>query len=296
MSEMSFVRKRQNVSLPSFIVDQHTVVRDNGRQIDWDALGDTFVNLPQIVKVNGAVAKGAVSITVDVLPFDLKIGDVLDFGELDPVIVTVGAAGALATATSIPVAALSGPIPSGTVLDFGTNKFARLTADAVATDTALTVAALPTALVSTNTATYKGGELVAFLDAAAAAGDTTVSVEEVPVPIPDNAEAILPLPVGYEIERGRHVKAGTVVDLNSDGKIVPSSLNTGGLTAYGILLTNADEFSETDSASGYGVVVSASVYENLLPDQSGGTINGTWKTELLARGGWWLFGPYADNT
>jgi hypothetical protein len=54
------------------------------------------------------------------------------------------------------VDALSGPIPSGTVLNFGTNKFARLTAAAAAGATSLTVAAIPTALVDNDTATYAG--------------------------------------------------------------------------------------------------------------------------------------------
>jgi hypothetical protein len=82
--------------------------------------------------------------------------DASAFNATDAVVVTVGAAGALAAATSVPVDALSGPIPSGTVLNFGTNKFARLTADAAAGATSLTTAAIPTALVDNDTATYAG--------------------------------------------------------------------------------------------------------------------------------------------
>jgi hypothetical protein len=74
-----------------------------------------------------------------------------------------------AGATSVPVAALTPNsilanttliaagnvlIPAGTVLYFGGAKVATLTADAKIGDTALTVAALPTALVSGDTATY----------------------------------------------------------------------------------------------------------------------------------------------
>ncbi len=294
MSELSFARTRQNVGLPPFIVDQHGVVRDNGRQIDWDLLGDGFVDNPHTVKINGAVAKGAVSLTVDALPIDLHVGDVLDFGEYDPVVVTASAA--LAAATSITVAALSGPIPSGTVLDFGTTKFAVLTADAIAGATSITVRAIPTALAGAETATFKGGEIVAIVDAEADAGDTTVSVEEVPLPIGDNAEATMQQAIGGELQAGKHLKAGTIVDLLASGKVVPSSLASGGgVTAYGVLATNADEFSETDAASGYGVIVSASIYDNLLPDYANTSL-ATWKTELLARGGFWLFQTYADNT
>lgn len=78
------------------------------------------------------------------------------FNDTDAVVVTVGAAGAIATATSVPVDALSGPIPSGTTLHFGTNKYATLTADAATGATSLTVAAIPTALVDNDTATYSG--------------------------------------------------------------------------------------------------------------------------------------------
>lgn len=80
--------------------------------------------------------------------------DPAQFADSESVIATVGAAGAAQGATSVPVAALTGPIPSGALLDFGGAKFARLTAAAAPGATALTVAALPTALVSGDTATF----------------------------------------------------------------------------------------------------------------------------------------------
>lgn len=73
----------------------------------------------------------------------------------DAVVVTVGA-NAAQNATSVTVAALSGPIPAGTVLYFGGAKVATLTAAAAAGATSLTVAALPTALVAADVATYAG--------------------------------------------------------------------------------------------------------------------------------------------
>lgn len=82
--------------------------------------------------------------------------DPAQFVATDAVTVVVGAAGALADATSIPVDALSGPIPSGTVLDFGGKKLAVLTAAAAAGATALTVRAIPTAVVDNDTAVYAG--------------------------------------------------------------------------------------------------------------------------------------------
>jgi hypothetical protein len=74
----------------------------------------------------------------------------------DAVTAVVGVAGAAQNATSVPVAALSGPIPSGTILYFSGVKYARLTTAAAAGATTLAVSALPTALVSTDAATYAG--------------------------------------------------------------------------------------------------------------------------------------------
>ncbi|MBK8989267.1 MAG: hypothetical protein IPM39_24920 [Chloroflexi bacterium] len=82
--------------------------------------------------------------------------DAAQFNAYDAVAVIVGAAGASANATSVPVDAVSGPIPAGTVLDFGEKKLAVLTAAAVAGATVLMVRAIPTALVSGDTAVYKG--------------------------------------------------------------------------------------------------------------------------------------------
>lgn len=113
------------------------------------------------------------------------------FFRADSVVVVVGAAGAAGGATSVPVAALSGAIPNGTVLDFGTTKYARLTAAAAAGATTLTVAALPTALVSTDTARYAGvgslsvpsgtllGRTIAEREAGTAFGPWAASDDEV---------------------------------------------------------------------------------------------------------------------
>ncbi len=126
------------------------------------------------------------------------------FTDTDAVVVTVGAAGAAGGATSVPVAALSGPIPNGTLLSFGTNKFARLTAAAVAGATTLTVAAIPTALVSGDTATYAGvgttvtvpsgtvvGRTIAERDAGTAFGPAGAADDEVYIVCFDVYDAIM---------------------------------------------------------------------------------------------------------
>jgi hypothetical protein len=82
--------------------------------------------------------------------------DPTQFNAVDAVLVTVGAAGAAQSATSVPVAALAGPIPNGVLLWFGGAKYAHLTAGAATGATSLAVTALPTALVSGDVATYAG--------------------------------------------------------------------------------------------------------------------------------------------
>ena len=82
--------------------------------------------------------------------------DASQFLATDGVTVTTTAQ-ALADATSISVSALSGALPSGTILYFGESKeFAMLTAAAAAGATSITVQALPQTIESGDSATYAG--------------------------------------------------------------------------------------------------------------------------------------------
>lgn len=90
------------------------------------------------------------------IPGGFKVDPTL-FTDSDAVVVTVATGGAAIGATSVPVTALSGAIPNGTVLDFtGANKWAQLTVAAAAGATTLTVVALVQALVAGDVATYPG--------------------------------------------------------------------------------------------------------------------------------------------
>lgn len=104
------------------------------------------------------------------LPGGAKL-DGSQFNTNTAVVVTTSAS-ALASATSISVSALSGALPSGTVLSFGGAKFARLTAAAAAGATSLTVAAIPTALASGDTATYTGTSQIKTVVSGTAVGRT----------------------------------------------------------------------------------------------------------------------------
>lgn len=89
-----------------------------------------------------------------IMPVPARL-DPAQFNAVDAVKVTVTANRAV-DAVDVPVAALSGPIPSGEVIDMGGKKFARLTAPAAKNAVSLAVAALATALVTNDTGTYKG--------------------------------------------------------------------------------------------------------------------------------------------
>lgn len=110
-----------DVSRPPFVADWDSVDRDTGHTIDWDSVGEEYRTTP-----------GG---TVEV------------------------AANALADATSVDVLPLPIDLASGTVLAFGGDKYATLTAAANAGEESITVAALVTALADGDTALVKGSGL-----------------------------------------------------------------------------------------------------------------------------------------
>lgn len=90
------------------------------------------------------------------LPYGAKV-DATQFNAPDAVVVTTTALAA-AAAVTIAVAALSGAIPSGTLLRFASGIYARLTAAAAAGAVALAVEPLPAAVPNASTATYAGAQ------------------------------------------------------------------------------------------------------------------------------------------
>jgi len=69
--------------------------------------------------------------------------------------ITVTTSGAALAATTMPVTALAGPLPNGTILDFtGIGELVKLTAAAVTGATSLSVEALDAAVEAGDTATY----------------------------------------------------------------------------------------------------------------------------------------------
>ena len=87
-------------------------------------------------------------------PFKL---DASQFSATDAVKVTLTANSAIDD-TSLDVTALAGPIPAGTILDFGGKKLARTSAAAASGATTIAVDAIGTALVTGDVAWYAGTE------------------------------------------------------------------------------------------------------------------------------------------
>lgn len=169
-----------------------------------------------------------------------------------------------------------------------------LTAAAIIGAVSIVVAPLPGMVPQGSIIRFNTGEFVYAVDDSAA-GDTTMAVEAIPT-------ALEVADVGYVDGepglKGRQLPPGTVLAELADGRAVPRAVRPGAETAKYILATYANEDSQTDAASGYGVIKSAAIYENLLPEAAGTpkVIDAAYKTELLAQGGFWMFEQYADNT
>lgn len=134
-----------------------------------------------VVTVGSAgAAKAATTVPVTALSKPLPSGAKLVFDDLAGVVVEVEGA-VSAAATTIPLAtATTGKIPDNTLLDFGGTKFARVNGAMAAGVTSLTVDAIPTALADGNTATYPGATRQVVLSAPAPAGSTSLTVQALP--------------------------------------------------------------------------------------------------------------------
>ncbi len=102
-----------------------------------------------------------------------------------------------------------------------------------------------------------------------------------------------------DAEGRKYLLAGTAVGTAlGAGKLRQRVVTTN--PAIGLLETNAYEDDKNASLSGYGVIIGGAVYENLLPDATGGppaTLAAGIKTELNTAGvgTGFAFATYADN-
>ena len=224
------------------------------------------------------------TLAVSALSNPIPSGTLLNFGSRAAQTVTAGAA--IATATALPVTALTAPIPAGTVLYFGTNKFARVTADAAQGATSLTVAALPTALAGAETASIPSSSIVARTTANAIAGATSITVEALPEAILTGDSATY---AGAGVKKKR-IPSGTLLGRTYTER------DAG--TGFGPWTNGDDEpfilaFEITDAANRPEcelVAHGTKVYENSLPGWTGSTsqfkaaVRGAYQTMLAPAG------------
>lgn len=74
-------RTRSYLSRPGFVVDEHSITREPGRQIDWGYVTDAYRDNALKAKLNGAASSTDTSLTVDALPAALTVGMLLYFGQ-----------------------------------------------------------------------------------------------------------------------------------------------------------------------------------------------------------------------
>lgn len=87
------------------------------------------------------------------------------------------------------------------------------------------------------------------------------------------------------------VPASNQFEFSIAGTPADESSGTSVLEAKGLLVSNADEASKTDSLSGYGVIVGGVIYETLLPV----ALTATHKTELQSHGTGFVFETFEDT-
>jgi len=291
---IAFQRTTRTASRPAFVVDPGSIDRDNGRQIDWDLLDSRYSHDPVSIVVTADADIDDTTLAVEALTRAIQAGEVLDFGLRPSITVTIGDSGEAIGQTDITVDPLPGKLRAGAIIKSGAGEFMQLTADADVDDVSVTAEALEVALEGNDTLVWPAQRILARVTVDAEIGDESITVEALDVWI--NTDDVASLGSGSP---GKQVKAGTVMDLLSSGKVVPSALGTGGgVTAYGILETNADEMSASDADSGYGMICGGFHYENLLPEAAGSpaVIDSNWKTELRARGGAFRFEQYLDDS
>jgi len=171
-----------------------------------DAAAFNPADAVQVVVGAAGAAAGATTVPVDALSGAIPAGTFLNFGTYAPVTVTVDDADVNAGETSFGVDALSGPIPAGAFLSFGAGVYARLTANAAAGATTLAVEALPADIADDATATFAGGTKQARLTAPAASGATSLTVDELQFALVDDETAYYGAPGAK-----KRIASGTVV-------------------------------------------------------------------------------------
>lgn len=102
----------KDISLPPFVANRHSLLRDNGRQPDWALVTDRFRQGSFAVTLTANAAADAIGLVVSPLVKAIAKGTILDFGGKKVARVSADTAAGL---TNLPVDALGVAIASGDI-------------------------------------------------------------------------------------------------------------------------------------------------------------------------------------
>jgi hypothetical protein len=142
-----------------------------------------------------------------------------------------------------------------------------------------------------GTVLYFGGVKIATVTADAATGAVSITVAALPT-------ALVAADAAQVSGSGkRTILSGTVMEIQSDGKMIPTQDASGGTAAHGLLIATAVEESRVAALSGHGLVIGGVVYDNLLPEAVGSpkVLPSGLKTALAAGSKGFVYRQYQDS-
>lgn len=288
-------------------------VQSSGRQVDWDQIPDSFRQ--GAVKVtcgaNATAADTTMSLTVP-LGAVLAKGTVLDFGGGKFARLSAAYTGTGAEVSGITVDALVSNISDGDVAYVGGHgpKFVpACTVMQQLTNGKVIPMSLVTktyGAVRTPKGTNTGNGVMTLAATPVVSGGQAGTYRVVFIePTSNLGTFVVEDPAGVVIGEGvvgtvfSNQVAFTIADGATDfiagDSFTIAVTQSDGSACAGLIITDATQGSLTDAATGYGMVVSGVVWENLLPDSVAGSLSAAYKAALQSCGQGFVFETYADN-
>lgn len=307
------MRTETNLAQGGYIADPSSVDRESGRQIDWTQVTEAYRASKVEIEVATNASADDEEIEVIATPVDLPVGTSLYFGGSKKFarLTAFAAAGS----TTLTVEALPTALVDGDKAVVGGAGEKLVKAGTVMAEVVSTGKIIPRAIIPSERATVAqafsgtGNGVLTLADPASAqdvkAGAYKVVFTE---PATDLGRFQVFDPDGNLDGTGIVGTAYTgsvkftIADGSTDFVVGDTFTLTVTLTykTVGLLETNANEESKTDSKSGYGLIVGGVFYENLLPDATGSpsVLPAAYKSELQAAGigTGYAFRQFGDNT
>lgn len=287
-------------------------VQSPGRQVDWDSVPERFRQGTVKVALQASALANATTISVIIAAGTVVYaGQLIDFGGTKFARVAANATGTGSaqnvTTDALPTALTgdetgyisgSGPkfIPAGTVMaQLSSGKVAPLAVVAGTYDASSAAQAsntgngvLTLANPKTDSAVQEGVYTVTITAAATNGGSFEVEG-------PDGVVVGTGVVGSAFAEQVRFTLADGTSDFVVGDQFYITVTGTNA-EAAGLIITDASSDSLTDATTGYGIVISGVVFENLLPDSVAGVLPAAIKSKLVdLYGGGWKFETYADT-